>query len=192
MIKYEDEMYKFVTSSENFEAVCDLTDQFQIVKQRLRQDFWKEVKTSLQPEIERFNGWKIWMHDELNSNSALILYRDEFCYDKVDDAKATIRMDNLMDVPAFGLWINREWEGFDINDIWLKSKPFQSPSFKVGNINGWWWPLYNTLPYNFTLTKDIKKITPGNREWVVKEVVAVLVKCMDELTGFMESYFIRK
>lgn len=192
MAKYEDEMYKFVTNTENFESVCDLVDQFQIVKQRLREDFWREVKDTLQQELERFNGWNILMSEELNSKAYLLLYREDFCFEKGYEAKVGIRIEHLLDVPWFGLFVRRDWASFNFPEIWAKAKELKSPNFKLGNINGYWWPLYNILPYNFSQTKDIKFLIPDRREVMVKEVVLVIMNAMDELAAFMESYFIQK
>ena len=192
MTKYQDEMYKFITSTENFEAVCDLVDEFPLMKQRLLEEFWLEVRDSLQREIMRFEAWKIWNGITDKSNPAITIYRDEFCFEKANDAKVAIRIEHLMDTPWYGLFVNRKMSTFDFKDIWAKATELKLSEFKIGRIDGWWWPLYQTLPYNFTQTRDIQRLMLPERENLIKEIVAAIKHTMDKLAGFAESYFIPK
>ena len=192
MSKKQDKMYEFITSPENFEAACDLVDEFPNVKQRLRKEFWLKVRDALKEELLRFEGWRIW--DNINDayNPAIAIYRDEFCFEKPGEAKVAIRIEHLNDVPWYGLFVNRQWINFDFNDIWTQATELKLPEFKIGEIKGWWWPLYNKLPYDFNSSKDIQKLIPPERDGLQKEIVSAMMNAMDKLAAFTESYFIPK
>ena len=192
MTTYEEEIYKFSTKDGNFETICDIIDQFQIIKHQLREDFWKEVITQLDLFLEEYPHWKRWKFSELNSKSAITIYREEFCKERENAAKISIRIEKLSDVPWYGLMIDRDqtWDDTEIKDLWEKAKELKSGNFKIGNINGWWWPLFNVLPYNFDSTKDLKQITPEKRHFIVADTLEHLKNGMKELIPFAEKYFL--
>ncbi len=59
MNKYQTELYQFFTSEENFDAACDVVEQFASVKDILFAEFWNEVAGQFRQRMATYPGWKV-------------------------------------------------------------------------------------------------------------------------------------
>ncbi len=188
MSKYQAELYRFFTSEENFDAACDVVEQFTSVKEMLVVDFWKEVANRFKQEMANYPGWKIFLDDNIDSRySKFCLYRDEFC-NTPGRAELSICIEQLSGAPYYGVWLNNQF----------KTTQAAFVRTYLGEIKEGWksngldshWPMFYSANIDFNNMSDVRRLQPSKRIELIDELLRKVVELFVMVKERLEHIFL--
>ncbi len=175
--KYDEAVFEFLTKEENFSAVCEISENFPKIKDRLIKEFWGEAKEGLKRKVnEKEKKWDI-KEDFIDKP----WHQMGFWF-----ASGNIRVtfEYLSSNLLYGLWRNPDnKEKFEekvkqyTEEIETRLKnnremKYTSHSFLAA---------YKLTDYNFKTNETLKRILPHNRSEFANELADLLFELTEEI-----------
>ncbi len=158
MNSYNDEMYKFIASKDNFEVASEIYNLYPSVKERMITEFWETVTK----KIDKLNYDKKWIVEYDPGNSSISIYKNnwETWVEAVDIDKSVI----------YGVSFNQEI----FNKKLFDENKGRAILEKNDNVNCMekgkdWWFYKEEAGDNFQEIATLKKTTYNNKEDFVNE-----------------------
>ena len=173
--KYDEAMFEFLTKADNFSFAFEVSENFDLVKNKLIEDFWIEIKEHIEEKVKKENkSWKI----EQTAVKPQDLHLG-FSWQN-GQVKVMFQLWKKRDV-YYGLWINTENEQVDIkkfreNKALEKIRRIREMHDKYEK-----WPCATNSILDFDKRADLEKILPTNRQNLVLELVNTLFELTEEL-----------
>lgn len=170
MNKYQNTLFNFFISEDNFSIACDVVEHFNTLKKELVQQFWTVVAEKLELRMSDQPGWKIYIaKDFFLPNAMISVYKDQFCTAK-DVADISISISNLAADSYYGIYANmqRKDEGFKtvkLHLTHLKQRDWRSDGADS------WWPIWQSTRINLNNLDDVRKLHPSQRDEMVDGMV---------------------
>lgn len=169
MNKYQNELFQFFISNDNFSVACDLVEHFGPLKKELMQQFWTIVAEKLKNKIDEQAGWKIYADKDFNAaNARICAYKDQFCRVK-DVADISISISNLTSNSHCGIWADLKHK--DEKFIALRNNLYENRLNYRSDGKDSWWPVWQLTGIDFNNMDDVRKLDPSLRDEMVNTVV---------------------
>ena len=148
--KYNEEIFYFLTNAENFSFAFEVSENFDLVKNRVIEDFWIEIKKHIEEKVKKENkSWKIEQtkikEGELHQNNQVKvmfqLWKKRWLY--------------------YGLWINTENEQVDIKKFRENEQLEEIRRIRKMHDKYEKWPCATNSILDFNKRADIEKILPN-------------------------------
>lgn len=189
MTKYQVEFYKFVIAPENFEAICDIVENFEDVRLRLVYDFWVDVKDRCEVLLKEKAEWTAEISPYNEEVTEFLFYRSGFLPESVkEDADFCIYFMDLYDRAYYGLWLNEDSKSFNMQSIRKIAKDNKLSGWRG---DGTTFAYYKFMPDNFDDMASIKKIQPDNRESLVHQYADNIIDGINELEPFINKHILK-
>lgn len=188
MNKYQNTLFNFFISEDNFSIACDVMEHFGTLKKELVQQFWNVVADKLTLRMSDQSGWKIYVaKDFYQPNAIICVYKDQFCTAR-DVADISICISNLTSDSYYGIWANtqRKDEGFKTVRTLLtnmKQRDWRSDGADS------WWPIWQSTKINLDNMDDIRKLHPSTRDEMADGVVNSFMDFFDYMKLKLEELF---
>lgn len=190
MTKYQQEFYKFVIAPKNFEAICDIVENFEGVQEKLIYDFWVDVKSKCEDLLKGNKGWKVYL-SELSDleDTELTVYRDEFYPNTMKDLwEFAITVGASSTQGIYGLWLYQTPNTFIKERLLKIAKENKIAGWKYGSN----FPFYKVFPEDFSELSSLKKIHPDNRYSLVLLYANEIVDAIKDLEPFINKHILKK
>lgn len=176
--KYDEAVFEFITKEENFSAACEISDNFQKIKDRLIEEFWKEVKELLEEKNKQENKkWCIGIEKpDINEDRSNLGFWFAGGDIRVMFYGLSGKSYNLW----YGLWINKENEKLK-EKIELYDSEIQRLKDNKGMCNFRWFLASEDTGYNFQTKETLERILPHNRSELSKDLADLLFEFTDEM-----------
>jgi len=188
MTKYQEEFYKFVVDPENFDAICDMVDNFADVREKLIYDFWTDVKIRCEELLTSNRGWKVYISEFDGPDPEITLYREEFyTKDTHEECEFSISIGASSSVGIYGLWFCPEPIIFNKDKLLKIAKENKIIGWKYGSN----FPYYKYFPEDFSELSSLKKIHPNNRNSLVQQYANDLMDAIKDLEPFINKHILK-
>lgn len=177
-MKYESEVYEYLTIPENFETAWELSEQLNAVKDRLIEDFWNDVYSRLNELTE----------DEEWCTEPNVSYRkggDVFIYLR-DDKNIKVCFNNTNKNTYWGIWCNKSEEGYNWELFWNKRQN-GIQKWDLLQRNDTIWPAWNYYGLDFTTLPGVIKLIKAERGTLVEETANNLVRIANDFKEEIEE-----
>lgn len=162
MSRYEKKLYEFITAPENFEFAHEIWDKYGEIKEKLKKEFWIEVKKYCDVECPQSFSLKT-NDDFVDGNDPKLLF-ENFNWKFFG-----IGFSNLMNKPFFGIYLHDDnLKKRTINRIIKYAKDENLNGFDVefDEIDRYF--VYKYPKDDFNNLSVLKKILPTKRDEMVK------------------------
>lgn len=187
MTKSQEEFYKFVVAPENFEAICDIVDNFPAVQEKLIYDFWVEVKAKCELLLKGKQGWITYMTPFENVEPEFSIYRKEYGPKNSEDVDVAIGIDGFYSQAIFGMNISFEPKIFNKERLLKIAKENKKAGWRFGTS----FPYYKLLPEDFSEVSNLKKIHPDNRASLVQHYASEITDAVKEFEPFINKHILK-
>jgi len=188
MTKYEQEFYKFAIATENFEAICDIVDNFHEFRDRIIYDFWLHVKGRCEEHLKNSKGWKVYLAPFEEEVSEFTIYRAEYSANNSEEVDIGISAFNLYSQVTYGLYVTEKPALFNREKFMKNAKENRIAGWRYGT----GFPYFKLLPENFSDISDLKKIHPANRASFVQQYARALIDAVREFEPIIKKHILKK
>lgn len=189
MDNYNQEIFNFLTKSENFEPLIKAVDHFDMVRTEILNRFWNKVLNYVN-ELKEGNlpNWKAEFYPNIHAKYAhLCLYNIE--WEKDNEIPFCIAWENLCYHPYVGFWLNNDLRNeYDLDGI--KSAVRLNSSLKGADFildHQVWWAFYYYSNHNFNERKTLLEILPDQSDEIAKDYAQQLVNLAINFKGEYDS-----
>lgn len=176
---YEQELFIFFSSEDNFVNLCRITSHLPMVKQKLLEDFWQAVEADL--NIKLASKWTTRRLEPIASGkSKLIVYKEEWGVIENDCPQLGFSLEGLSDNPFYGPLIHNRVDTLEYTKAleYFRKLP---DSINYQNDNSTWYPFWNYTKIFLGKDEDFIKLIPKNRIELVEDVTNKFAKMINEL-----------
>jgi hypothetical protein len=192
MNNYEEEIFNFLTTRQNFENVIRVREHWDMIQQKLLIDFWDLVIEKIDKGLEELNlEWKTFLKGSYSvSNSSIWLFKKEWEVNTEETPPIRLEWQAMMfSTLHYGITVNLN------SKLWNPSKMFsflrEDINIQKHQSNGNWYPYYVDAPYSFETPKGLLRILPENRDEIANEYANTLLKLIDEYGDLMQEAYDR-
>ena len=177
MSLYDDEIFKYITTRDNFETAFEIYQEFPKVKNRLIEEFWLQTRKELE-QITEDTIWNVSYSDIFDTYSHLGL--------KLSDKPAfKVIYEVLYGQTYFGLWYDRDKGVLNREKI---NRQLEGIEEHLSPRKSQWWIGWDYDNSNFSEMETLKKILPKNREGIPKEYAEFILELAENLKPFIEKF----
>ncbi len=188
MTKYQEEFYKFAIATENFDAICDIVDNFHEFRDRIIYDFWVLIKERCEEQLKNSKGWKVYLAPFEDEVSEFTIYRAEYSGNNSDEVDIGISAFNLYSQGTYGLYVIDKPTLFNREKFMKYAKENRIAGWRYGT----GFPYYKLLSEDFSDISDLKKIHPANRTSLVHQYSKGLVEAVNEFEPIIKKHILKK
>lgn len=120
MNNYDNELFDFLATEENLNALIIAKNQFPNVRKKLIQDFWNEVKRQIEDGLgENRANWEVILEENITNWFSKLYIKERkvpilenrlpsfiFCWQRLNQ-----------NFPFFGFWINEQTKSYNIEKV---------------------------------------------------------------------------
>ena len=173
--KYDEAMFDFLTKADNFSFAFEVSENFDLVKNKLIEDFWIEIKKHIEEKVKKEN--KSWKIEQTKIKEGELHLGFSWQNNQV---KVMLQLWKKRDV-YYGLWVNTESGQVDIKKFReneqleeIRKKREMTDKYEK-------WPCATNSILDFNKQADLEKILPTNRQNLVLKLVNTLFELTEEL-----------
>ena len=187
MTKYQEGFYKFVIAPDNFEAVCDIVENFEEIKELLIYGFWIEVKSKCEALLKK--GWKVFLPPLTdNSEPEFTVYCNGFYTTDIEDEQEfSLAVGNVFGESIFGLYVAKETSVIDREQLYQIVKANKKAGWK--SYTDYFY--YKSLGEHFGDIASLRKLDPSNRASLVLQYASDIVNAVTELEPFVNKHILK-
>jgi hypothetical protein len=158
MEAYKQQMFKFLTTPENFHSLLEAVKSFEDVKKQLLTDFWKQTEAALALKTVG-SHWKMKISSNVHAtHSQLIIYKKSWERQGGGSLMCSLAYENLVGQVFYGLWVN--WDEKHPKTVSFREgvKQMKVEDFKTDSHQ--WWPWWAHTTPNFLNPDSFSEILP--------------------------------
>ena len=186
MDNYQSEIFKFLTTRDNFESFIKLMSHYDNVREELLKTFWRSVDTELRA-LAKNSQWVVTLDTDIFVRYAkLQMYMPNWKYE--DKPLVSFTWEGLSALSYRGLLVYTETKGVDVMSIRNATVNFKPSNFSTIASQSWAW--WRNADVNFSNPKDLIEILPDKCEAKAKEWARELYELatrhevqLDEIVG---------
>jgi hypothetical protein len=169
MNKYNEEIYSYLSTPENYTAAKEISRELPKLEEKLKIDFWNELQKSFSHSFEQNykDGWKEIKLEYNNKEDAweAYIHKESWRYVRI----GIYFEEGFYDL---GISLNGKSKNEDIVEL-VKLDP-KYPCLGEGNSESWpcWKSIKDdSIDFNFRVEKDFYQILPVKRESIIKSIL---------------------
>lgn len=190
MNTYEQHIYEFFATEDNFRNMYKIAENLPIVKRRLLDEFWALVKGNLETLNEQ-NGskWAIQLTGGIELNwTKLMLFKKGWAYEKgLPIVAVAFQRMGLANWPFYGIFLNNDISRFDHNAIRSYAQTLPTAIGYSANEDNEWWPFWRNAGIDFSKPDEFIRILPEFRVGLAKDFSETLFQLAVELEADMDK-----
>jgi hypothetical protein len=187
-MNYEDEIFNFLTSKENYIALVKAKEHFPKVKKRLIETLWQKVFVGLKEHYDQSQMWLVRKDSNIeNALSKVYIYPQNIEWVKSNDLPAYfIGWERLSKSdPYYGFWINEQSQEYSFQTIMeycREHKKDIAPEMDDPE-DGEWWPFWVGLEdLNFDKEETLTLILPHKLDDTVNRFVRNIINIEEKMS----------
>ncbi len=198
MNKFDEDLYEFITTPDNFEASFEIANKFEVFKKKIIEDFWQKVieNIELNIQLDKRTELKDWIISDENiivNNGCLGIYNDKYCSEKLICTSVETCFQNWSSGNiVVGLYFNSQEKikGLNKNNIIAYCKKNVSNDWKLSSPT-YDLPIYKRMKENFNSYDTLRKILPSEGDFLAKEYAQTLIDTHIELYPLIEKFGVK-
>jgi hypothetical protein len=190
-MNYEDEIFNFLTSEQNYLALVKAKEHFPKVKKRLIENFWTKVFEGLKNHYANNQIWVVKKDSNVEHPlSKVYIYRSDIDWVKSNELPPfLIGWERLsQSYPYYGFWVNEKSEKYDFQKIieyFRDNKKSIAP--EMDDIDGWWgiWDSPNDI--NFDKEETLIALLPDRLDETANSFVNNIINLEEKMKVHFEE-----
>jgi hypothetical protein len=172
MNKYEEEMFDFLVTEENLQALIIAKNQFPLVRERLIQNFWNKVFGNVKNGLIEYENWEVKLEENITKWYSKLYIKEKnvfifenhlpsfiFCWQRLNQ-----------NYPFYGFWINEQTNEFDVTKVKEYIGSIQKENFAEYHGYDDWFLLWEGVEsFNFSNDETLLQIIPSLLEEKAKD-----------------------
>jgi len=193
MEDYDNAVFNFFCSEENFLDMCKVAFHQPYIKKRLLDEFWQLVQNKLKVKaLADEKGYKVKLTGDIkDARTKIMLYKTAWPHYK-DQPAVSVAIQRLSanTWPFFGPWINQDNQAAQLDKIrgfaisYMETKKLQNEFEKDDDK---WFPFFKALDLDFKTDTEFVKILPVNREMTSNDVAEQVWAFTMEFDSYLDK-----
>lgn len=170
---YKDEIFKYLTSKDNFTSAFEVYQLFPDVRNRLIEQLWLKVKENL-VQLTKETAWDVDISDNIfETYSYLGLFQQ--------NKSLWVLIEQIHKTPYYGLWLedNNLLDRDQLNKYVEENIKNENHLYTIktkGDWIGW-----NNMDINYESLETLRKLLPENYEIFAEEIATMIFEFAEEL-----------
>ena len=194
MNKFDQDLYEFIITPENFEAVFELSNNFKVFKDKLIKDFWKKVLSNLEFTAPELKNWKASIEESVPKKGMIYLSHNDYYSDDSDEIDPSVCSGFFIEVShriILGVSFNRNIEKLNYEKVRKFAPQILKEGWKLSPLNGWSFPIYKYMDEDFHSYGTLRKILPSEGDYLAREYAERLIAAHIELYPLIEKFGVK-
>lgn len=191
MSNYDEEMFEYLTSTENYSNVVTVVELWESldIKNKIICNFWDLVTTKIKKELKVYDGWNVHFDEQYNGD--ISIYHDSWKNEK-GNSDLKFSWQNMRKKPSYGIWVNQRFPT-NLNVDALKNELRASDQIQQ-KFDFLVWVLLKNRQEDFNNIKELGGILPNtdSQEMMAaeftKELIGLFLNTKDLLLEVFEKH----
>jgi len=189
MITYEQHIYEFFATEDNFRNMYKIAENYPMIKKQLLEDFWALVKKNIEILNERHGSkWIIQLTGGIElDRSKLILFKKGWAYEKgLPIVAIAFQRMGLANWPYYGMFLNNDILRYDHDAIRKYAQGLTVAKAYSTNEDNQWWPFWRNAGIDFSKPEEFTRILPATRNALADNFAETLFQLATDMETDME------